>query len=196
MKDWRELYRFWFETDAADYVADRWKLWFLKNEEADARAREFVPWIRDFRLGRLTDWLTTPPGHLTAIVLLDQIPRNAFRDDARAFENDALGLELCLAGLRDGKDRDLGYFERVFFYLPLEHAEDAAMQARSVECYRRLLAEAPEAYRKLAQGALDFAIRHQRVIDRFGRYPHRNQALGRASTAEELAFLAEPGSRF
>jgi uncharacterized protein (DUF924 family) len=126
-------------------------------------------------------------------LLLDQFPRNAYRGTPLAFAGDARAQEVTLMGLERGYQQRFTPLERLFFYLPLEHAENLALQDRSVELMRQLEAEAPE----LAKAQLaDYAERHRAVIARFGRFPHRNEILGRESTPEEFEFLAEPGSSF
>jgi len=130
------------------------------------------------------------------ILLTDQFPRNMYRDSPQAFAYDAKALAWCLEGLKQQFDRHLRPIERVFFYLPLEHAESLEHQERSVEKFRELLDEADERRKNVFAEYLDLAVRHRNIIARFGRFPHRNRILGRESTGEELAFLKEPGSSF
>ena len=127
---------------------------------------------------------------LARVVLLDQFTRNAFRDTPRAFAGDGLALATAIAVVDSGRDIGLDRFERLFLYLPFEHSEDLAMVERSVELYARLGEETGDA------DQLEWAEKHAAIIRRFGRYPHRNAILGRASTSEEIAFLEQPGSRF
>ena len=131
-------------------------------------------------------WLDTPEGYLAAIIVLDQFPRNMFRGDARAFATDEAGLELAKWAIAEGLDEKLTRDQLVFLYMPFQHSEDRDDQARAIALYAMLGKPLN----------LDFALRHQAVVDRFGRFPHRNALLGRASTEEEQAFLAEPGSSF
>ena len=125
-------------------------------------------------------------GVLAAVIVLDQFPRNMYRGTARAFASDGAALSVASDAIAKGLESALTEQERQFLYLPFEHAEDRAAQARSVALYEAL-GDAD---------ALDYARRHKAIIDRFGRFPHRNAILGRASTADELAFLKEPGSSF
>ena len=135
-----------------------------------------------------------PPG---LILLLDQLPRNLHRGTPAAFAQDDKARALCLKGLSFGTDRGLSPLARVFFYLPLEHAESREQQARSVALFEALADEqATDPARTTFEGFADFARRHQVIVDRFGRFPHRNAILGRASTEEEAAFLQQPGSGF
>jgi len=160
--------------------------WFRGDAATDADCRQrFASTLDAATRGELDGWSATPRGRLALIVVLDQFSRNIHRGTPRAFAQDARALALCLDGLARGDDRTLGPDERGFFYLPLEHAEDAAMQARSVACFEALAAEAPE-----AAGFLPWAREHRDVIARFGRFPTRNATLGRPSTPDEEAFLA------
>lgn len=165
--------------------------WFRKDPAFDQRLREqFLPLIEQALRGELTDWDHTPWGGLARVLLLDQFTRNVFRDSARAFEGDALALRAAL-DLLPRAEEQLSTLERWFVLMPLEHAEDLAMQTRCVALFETLAAEDTR-----LKEALDYAIRHRDVIERFGRFPHRNELLGRASTPEEIEFLKQPGSRF
>ena len=136
-------------------------------------------------------------GRLALILLLDQLPRNIHRASPAAFAQDAKARDLCLRGLSLGADKALSPLARVFFYLPLEHAESREQQARSVALFEALAAEqAGGPARETFEGFADFARRHQVIVQRFGRFPHRNAILGRTSTPEEAEFLQQPGSGF
>jgi len=178
---------FWFgDGDAARGE------WFRKDAAFDASIRErFGALLERALSGDLPDWQQSPETALARIVLLDQFTRNVFRDTPRAFAGDALALAAARRMVADGRDRALSPLRRAFVYLPFEHAEDLAAQDEAVRLFSELAAEKPE----LAD-MLDYAQRHHAVIARFGRFPHRNAVLGRASTAEEIAFLEQPGSRF
>ena len=134
----------------------------------------------------LFDWRTTPEGRLAEIVVLDQFSRNVYRDTARAFAQDALALALAQELVASGQDRSLPLAQRSFAYMPYMHSESALIHAQAVALFSQPCMEY----------ALRFELRHQTIIARFGRYPHRNGILDRISTAEELAFLGEPGSSF
>jgi len=190
---------FWFGTAGDDAVVakDQAALWWSKNETHDDEIRRrFEDDVRAAAHGELDPWAATARGRLALIILLDQFPRNIYRETAQAFAYDERALVLTLEGLERGTDRELRPIERVFFYLPLEHSESLAHQERSVECFGALLASVPAERENTFKEYMDFAIRHRDIIARFGRFPHRNEILERASTAEELAFLAEPGSSF
>jgi uncharacterized protein (DUF924 family) len=190
---------FWFgdSDDPFTAPADRLTLWFTKRPETDAAIRDlFEPSLQAAAAGRLDGWRQSPSGWLALIVLLDQFPRNIYRDTPRAFAFDELAQRLALNALHAGVDKLLRPIERVFAYLPLEHAEDLDLQRRCVACFEALRAEAPPQHASLYDSYLDYARRHLVVIERFGRFPHRNAALSRDSTPEEAAFLQTPGSSF
>lgn len=183
-----EVLDFWFGAAPRVQRAE----WFRKDAAFDAAIRaRFGATIEAALAGALTDWDAVPQGALARIVVLDQFTRNAFRDTARAFAGDALALAAARALVERGDDRRLDPLERVFAYLPFEHAEDGAMQARSLALFGALAREVPA-----LAGFEDYARRHAVVIERFGRFPHRNTALGRTSTADEAAYLAQPGAGF
>ena len=183
----RELLDFWFGPPPHATRAE----WFRKDPAFDATIRaRFGAAIEAALAGA-----APPPGSdvfdsLAHVVLLDQFTRNAYRDTPRAFAGDALALATAIAVVDAGRDTLLDRFERLFLYLPFEHAEDRAMQERALALFRRLDSDHGDT------GQLEWAEKHAAIIRRFGRFPHRNSILGRESTPEEIAFLAEPGSRF
>lgn len=198
-KPWQPLLDWWFGTGttAAEVAAARSALWFGKQDGRDAEARErFGELVGQALAGELRDWAESPRGWLALILLLDQLPRMIFRDSPQAFAGAARALQLVLEGLDGEKEEALAPVQRVFVYLVLEHAEDLLLQDEAVRRFTQLLSIAPLAERALFADYLDYAERHQRVIARFARFPHRNAVLARPSTPEELAFLQEPGSRF
>lgn len=167
--------------------------WFRKDPAFDETIRtRFGALVERALAGELAQWDTTPRGALARVLLLDQFPRNLFRGTARAFAGDAQALAAARAMVARGDDRRLAPLERWFVYLPYEHAEDLGAQQESLQLFGALADEAPA----VGGDALLWARKHFDVIVRFGRYPHRNAALGRSSTDEELAFLREPGSSF
>lgn len=180
---------FWFGTPPVEQPRAEW---FRKDAAFDEQIRvRFGSLVEEALNGGLRACDATPHGALARIVLLDQFTRNLFRGTARAFAGDALALAAAQAMVARGDDRWLGGVMRTFVYLPFEHSEDAAMQAESLRLFARLTAEYPA----LADAEV-WAKKHEVIIARFGRYPHRNEALGRVSTAEEVAFLKEAGSSF
>lgn len=162
--------------------------WFEKDPAFDAQVRaRLAGWHDMAAAGKLDHWRETAEGCVALCILLDQVPRNLFRGDARAFACDAEARAVTRHALAQGFDRALPQVQRLFLCLPLEHSEDLADQELSV----RLIGELDEDDRWL-----DFAVRHRDIIARFGRFPHRNAAFGRASTLEEAEFLAQPDSSF
>lgn len=190
---------FWLGDCGVDGAIDptRRKMWFKDGPKHDAEIRERFGRLHErASRGSLDGWAATARGRLALIVVLDQFSRHIHRGTAQAFAQDPAAQKLALEGIDEGADLKLAPVEQSFFYLPFEHAEDRALQARSVECYERLVLAVAPAWRKDYQGFLDHARRHRAVIERFGRFPHRNAALGRPSTPDEIAFLKEPGSSF
>lgn len=196
----KDVLDFWI-GDAADdpaMLGEKQKLWFGKSDAVDAEiAERFLPTLGALSAGMAEDWAARGPRErLAAIIVLDQFTRNMFRGQGEAFAHDRLALGLAKDGILRGEDKPLSEVERVFFYLPLEHSERRADQVLSVELMTKVRDTARPGFRDFAASTLDFAYRHKEIIDRFGRYPHRNAALGRASTPEEDAFLEQPGSGF
>jgi uncharacterized protein (DUF924 family) len=190
--DAQSVLDFWFglPTDV-DYGQAK-KAWFAKNDAFDVEVRlRFGTAIEQALRGELDDWRGQAPSALAQILLLDQLTRNAFRGTPRAFAGDARALAAASRMVGERLDEALPGFMRAFVYLPFEHAEGLAMQDEAVRLFTRLAAEDSS-----QESNLDYAHRHRAVIERFGRFPHRNQILGRQSTAEETEFLTQPGSRF
>ncbi|OHC38611.1 DUF924 family protein [Rhodanobacter soli] len=186
----QDVLDFWFAEAGTAH-------WFAADAAFDAQIRaRFGAAVEAAANDRLDDWADTPSGWLALLILLDQFPRNLYRHDPRAWAADASAQRVALSGLARSDDRQLPAVQRVFAYLPLEHAEDSALQQRSVELFEALCAEVPTEQRKQFEEFLDYARRHREVIARFGRFPHRNATLGRASTPEEMLYLAQPGAGF
>ncbi len=180
---------FWFGEPPA--ITPRTE-WFQKNDDFDRDIeRRFGPLIERALRHALSAWRSQAAAALAEIVVLDQFTRNVFRNTPRAFAGDPLALEAARAMVRTGQHAELPPLQRVFAYLPFEHDESIASQDESVRLYTALHESAPG-----MDGFLDYAHRHRDVIARFGRFPHRNAIVGRASTPEETAFLAQPGSSF
>ena len=183
----RDILEFWFGL--LPHAVRR--EWFGKDSTFDATIRtRFGGAIEAALGGAYREWRGDPHAALAHVVLLDQFTRNVFRDTPRAFAGDPEALATAISVVDAGLDHFLDRYERGFLYMPFEHAEDAAMQERSIALFSRLKDETGDA------GPLDWAEKHAAIIRRFGRYPHRNAALGRASTPDEIAFLKEPESRF
>src|ERR1700687_3879420 len=145
--------------------------------------------------GKLCAWESSPRRRLALILLLDQFSRNVYRGSARAFAQDLQALSLTVSGMQIGADATLDPVERLFFYMPLMHAESLDVQEESVAAFRRLLEEAPAELRRTFEGNLRSAVLHRDIITRFGRFPRRNRALGRESTPEEVEWLPPEGGQ-
>jgi uncharacterized protein (DUF924 family) len=188
------ILNFWFGdsgTESTSYEQRR-RFWFGKTPEFDQAIREqFHAVYAQAAAGQLDHWQDTPEGSLALILVLDQFSRNMFRDTAQAFATDPQALAAAKRAIARGFDQQLLPIQRIFLYLPLEHSEDLADQQQSVEQFRQLIAASPD-----LQDTFDYALRHQSVIERFGRFPHRNRLLGRDTTPEEAEFLTQPGSSF
>ncbi|MCY4387159.1 MAG: DUF924 domain-containing protein [Desulfurellaceae bacterium] len=192
MSDIEEILTFWFSTirDEPSYFEEYAPRWFVQNADFD---REIVRRFQaDYELaaqGQLTHWTQTARGGVALILVLDQFPRNMFRNDPRAFATDPLARQIAEQMIDAGFDRQLRLIERYFVYVPFMHSEDRTHQQRSVMLFQQLAEER-------AYFGTSYAVRHQEVIERFGRFPHRNTVLGRVSTLEELEFLKQFGSSF
>jgi len=191
----QDVLDFWFGPPAdPGYLLTR-PQWFRKDEAFDAQVlQRFGPLIEQALVGGIDHWVAPPLAALPAlarVIVLDQFTRNAFRGTARAFAGDALALQTARALVASGLDRQLSGVQRQFAYLPFEHAEDLAHQHTAVQLFTQLGRDEPA-----LGGLLEWARRHHDIVERFGRFPHRNALLGRASSDEETAFLKQPGSGF
>lgn len=165
--------------------------WFRKDAVFDAGIlARFGSTIETALTGGFMDWRESSRGSLARVLLLDQFTRNAFRDTARSFAGDADAVATAEAAIEHGFDQAMSGVERWFLYMPFEHAESHGAQAQSLKLFGQLAAETG------LTEPLEWAEKHAVIIARFGRYPHRNSILGRASTAKEVEFLIQPGSRF
>lgn len=185
-----DILTFWFE-DPTGLKAKNRKVWFSKDPAFDQEIRDrFLAIYKQAAAGQLEHWQETAPGTLALILVLDQFPRNLFRGTPQAFATDAKALSLAQAAIARGFDQALPPIQRWFVYLPLMHSEDLEIQHQCVEVFRQFEHD-PE-----VQSAYPYAIKHLEVIERFGRFPHRNVILGRQNTLEETEFLKQPGSSF
>lgn len=182
-----DVLAFWFADVPGDDFRARKDIWFESDPAFDAVvASRFAALHAKASAGDLTAWEDRPRSTLALVIVLDQFPRNIYRDTRRAFASDPQALAVAQRALNRGFDHALRPVERMFLYLPFEHSENSEDQDRSVALFTALGDPV----------TLDYAVRHRDIIDRFGRFPHRNAVLGRASTSEEGAFLAEPNSSF
>jgi uncharacterized protein (DUF924 family) len=188
-----EILSFWFgePRNEQQYYDERRKLWFAADPQIDQDIRNrFLGDYERAATQELQEWAVTPRSALAHILLYDQFPRNIFRGTPRAFATDALARETTAYFLHSQGDRQLHSVERQFVYLPLMHSEDLTDQQRAVSLFQQLAQDDP------LVDSVSYALRHHEIIARFGRFPHRNAILGRASTSEEIKFLQQPDSSF
>ncbi len=194
-----EIIDFWFSdaADSSEALAQRNALWFGSGRDFDHEVRaRFEATIELATTGACNHWEEEPRGLLALILLFDQFTRNIHRGTREAFAHDEAALRLCRESIDRGFDRQLPALERIFLYMPLQHVEDPEGQALSVKLTEGLLDECPAAQREYFEASHRYAEDHHDVIARFGRFPHRNEVLGRESTAEEREYLQGGGSRF
>jgi uncharacterized protein (DUF924 family) len=204
MDEARGVRDFWFGKLplSAEGFSRRMVFWFGDESSAMRRRRDehirarFGALVERAGRGELAGWADGPRRRLSLVLLLDQFPRNMFRGTERAFATDDQALALTLSGMQSAADAALEVVERIFFYMPLQHAESRDVQEESVAAYRRLLSEAPSELHQHFESALRSAENHRAIIERFGRFPYRNRVLGRNSTTEERDWLCEGGSSF
>jgi uncharacterized protein (DUF924 family) len=205
MDEARKIREFWFGKLplAPEALQERMQLWFgfdippeRQQKWDDALRAQFEPLVRQAIDGELAAWADGPRRRMSLILLLDQLPRNLYRGTSRMYAGDEQALALALSGMNSGADAALDPAERLFFYMPLQHSEARDVQDEAVAAYRRLVMEAPDALKKTFELNLDYARRHRAVIERFGRFPHRNRILGRLSTADEIAYMKSGGEDF
>ncbi len=204
MSSTNEILTFWFHNLADDGLIKKnsppVSLWFNGGRRFDEEIRQkFLGVYEKAKAGELKDWEATARGRLALVIIFDQFPRNMFRSTPKAFETDALALDLAERTIKEGKDKELMFVERVFLYMPLMHAESLEGQEEGVRQYQALVEESR------AKGSpntsyfeynLKYAITHRDIIAKFGRFPHRSAVLGRAISDPEEAFLKNPGSSF
>ncbi|MGB0629232.1 MAG: DUF924 family protein [Alphaproteobacteria bacterium] len=189
--DWSEVYGFWFGEPGTESHGDVREFWFGGGSEVDEEiVRRFAGLYSGAAAGRFDHWAADPHGALSLILLLDQFPRNMFRGDARSFATDHLALANAKRLVGGPGHNDLISVEKLFAYLPFEHSEDIGDQVRSVALF-----EALEPHEE-KQDWVDFAVEHRDIIERFGRFPHRNAILGRENTSEEEIWLRQSDQRF
>jgi uncharacterized protein (DUF924 family) len=184
-----EVLDFWFGREGEPGYGEFREAWFKKDPEFDKLVHDrFEALYEAAAACALDDWKEEARSCLALVILLDQLPRNMFRGDPRSYATDRKALEMAEYAVHQALDRELPEFQRTFLYMPFMHSEDLEHQRRSVELFRAL-------------GGTDtdssyYAVRHMEIIERFGRFPHRNEVLGRRTTPEEAEFLTQPGSSF
>jgi uncharacterized protein (DUF924 family) len=184
---------FWFGdalTSGSAYM-QRFSFWYSVSDETDAEIRDrFEDSLEAAARGELDDWKAEPRSLLALTIMLDQFPRNIHRGTAQCFAYDDKALACCMQAIESGKDRDLHPGERQFLYLPLQHSESPEVQELSVQTYEQLVEEGKgHAFEAMLGGGAEYASKHRDIIAGFGRYPHRNDAMGRQSTPEEIEYL-------
>jgi uncharacterized protein (DUF924 family) len=185
-----EVLEFWFGREDEPGYGEFREAWFRKDPEFDREIRDrFEALYEAAAMGELDDWKEQARSCLALVILLDQFPRNMFRGDPRSYATDRKAQQTAEHAVDRALDRELPEFQRMFLYMPFMHSEDLEHQRRSVELFRGLggSGEADSSY---------YAVRHMEIIERFGRFPHRNEVLGRQTTPEEAEFLTQPGSSF
>jgi len=184
---------FWFgDVSSGSSVEKFRKRWFTVDSLFDETCRStFEASLIAAKNGELRDWFTTAHDQLAFIILCDQLPRNIYRGLAKAFAWDKLALEIAKRGVESGADRDLLEDQRSFFYMPFEHSENILDQHTAVGLFAQLRDDSPPQRRQLTGNTLRYAQKHRDIIIKFGRFPHRNQALGRTSTQAELMFITQ-----
>lgn len=194
-----EILHFWFghAEGAALPSTHRTWVWFSGDPVNDAEIKEkFQKELEEAIAGKYDDWELNPRGSLALIVLFDQFSRNVYRHTHKSFDQDRQALEICLRGIERQHDHKLSLLERAFFYFPLMHSENQEMQNLSVRAFEMLLGLSFQETRPIFAKFLDYALRHREIISRFGRFPHRNEVLGRMSTPDEVEFLKDTGSSY
>jgi len=198
MTDPEAVLSFWFGTGRSEvelYLLQA--QWWKKDPEFDNSIRErFEGAVQAAATGSLDAWRDEPRSSVAWVILLDQFPRNLYRGTPRAFTYDVQALAASLHAQAAGLDAELPFAFRQFLYMPMMHAEDAHVQSQGMEAFARLAEEAPDQIKETCQKTADFARRHAEIVQRFGRFPHRNAILDRLGTEEEVAFLKQPGSSF
>ena len=195
-KPYQRILTFWF-GNSADEAKEHAARWWKKDPAFDQEIRaKFETELQRATRGELDGWLEEPESSVAYVVLLDQFSRNMYRDTADAFAQDERALRATLRGIERGFDARLSPLQRYFFYMPMMHAENRALQRRSVQTFEKLAEEKGTGFDGMLRGAADYARRHCDIVERFGRFPHRNNILERTTTADEAAFLLTPGSSF
>jgi uncharacterized protein (DUF924 family) len=187
----QEILDFWFGREGEEGYGEFREAWFTKDPEFDREIRDrFEPIYGEAATGGLDHWKSEARSCLALILVLDQFPRNMYRGDPRTYAADGKAREAARYAVEHAYDRELSPYERLFAYLPFEHSEELDDQRLSVELFRGLATEMG------SEDLLGYAVRHLEIVEQFGRFPHRNEILGRRTTPEEAEFLRRPDSSF
>ncbi len=188
-----DILEYWFSNalSSPDAYMERFKFWYSVSEETDNEIKEkFSDTLQVAGLGGMDDWKAEPRSLLALTIVLDQFPRNIHRGTAMCFAYDDRALACCMQAIESGMDKDLHPGERQFLYLPLQHSEDPEVQELSVKTYEGLVEECSDSdFGEMLSSGAGYAHKHRDIIAQFGRYPHRNDAVGRESTPEEIEYL-------
>ena len=186
-----EVLRFWFGREGEPGYGAFRDEWFQKDEAFDAGVTaRFGALYEEAAAGKLDSWRDDPESCLALVILLDQFPRNMFRGDKRTHATDGKALETAKWAVERGLDRELQPFQKMFLYMPFMHSESVQDQRRSEELFEGL------AHEPGGPDVREYAVGHREIVERFGRFPHRNAILGRETTPEEAEFLTQPGSSY
>lgn len=190
---------FWFadSVESEEEFLRRMEMWFLNSDSFDQAVQQFEPMVDFVANGHASNLESDPKGILALIITLDQFPRNVYRGTPQAFAYDREALRLTKKVIDSGLDRSMTYLERLFAYMPLQHSENPQVQRLSVKMFNSLIDVAEtQIQSERAKESVEYAEMHREIIEQFGRFPHRNEILGRESTAEELQFLADGAETF
>jgi uncharacterized protein (DUF924 family) len=186
-----EVLDFWFGREGDPEYGQFREEWFRKDPEFDARVtKQFADLYEEAAAGNLDGWREGAESCLALVIVLDQFPRNMFRGDGRTHAEDDRALGAAAYAVEHALDRELPAFQRMFLYMPFMHSENVEDQRRSVELFERLAGE------EGAPDVVSYAVGHRDIVEQFGRFPHRNEILGRETTPEEAVFLTKEGSSF
>ena len=186
-----EVLDFWFGREGDPEYGQFRNEWFRKDPEFDARVtQQFADLYEEAAVGNLDGWRDDAESCLALVIVLDQFPRNMFRGDGRTHAEDDRALGASKYAVERALDRELPAFQRMFLYMPFMHSESVEDQRRSVELFERLAGE------EGAPDVVSYAVAHRDIVEQFGRFPHRNEILGRETTPEEAVFLTKEGSSF
>lgn len=197
--EYKDILEYWFgELDEYGRTDEsRFKLWFGKSEETDQYLTEnYKDLLESAKRGELDSWKESAEGLVAFIVLLDQFSRNIYRDTAEMYAADEQVLSVAKRAVETGVDKEMPISHRVFTYLPFMHSENLEDQEQCIELFKGLQNEVPEEVKKSIQGNIDYAIKHRDVVKGYGRFPHRNEILGRESIEEEKVYLSNPDAGF
>lgn len=194
----QEILSFWFGDDAKNISEEQQSQWFAANKDFDLIIKQrFGALLHSLDQLRCEVWQKEAESRLALIILLDQFTRNIFRGTGQAFAYDQQALAITLEGIECGHDLKLSVFQRVFFYMPFQHSENLSIQLQGEKIFSALIEQSfSEAEKAFSKNCYNFAVQHREIIQRFGRFPHRNKVLGRQATAEEEAYLKRGGARF